>query len=302
LVWNTKKDKKDKKHSELTKDTDKSKDTEKSKEKDKKSESKDKKESKDTDKSKDTEEHKIKDSGEMSISNVGKGMTDAVGGMFGMKHKKDKKHSEHAKEIDENKESKHDDKKDKHNNEEKHEDEEKGIFKSSMDSIGNVFHSKKNDKKPKREKSEKHIRIFGKKKHEEHAKEIDENTKEIKEEKQESLEEVKDNNSDYQKLPITREGNLEKLSTGKIHLKSSHKRFCSLQTDSFLTYKSKKDQIASKSPLDSFPLGEIRVEEGKDKLCFDIIYKNNTATFKCSSNEELQIWISSINNNIQCHK
>jgi len=114
-------------------------------------------------------------------------------------------------------------------------------------------------------------------------------------------EEPAPNDQLVERMPITREGVLEKSGGGNVLKKfSSHKRFCVLQADSFLVFKSQKDYSASHGASDTYPLGEISLRPSKHQHSFEIAEASHHTTFKCASDEELQLWMSAINNNITC--
>merc|ERR1712137_744466 len=102
--------------------------------------------------------------------------------------------------------------------------------------------------------------------------------------------------------PIVREGVLEKHSNmiKKLSMQSK-KRFCVLKSEAFNVFKSQKDFTHGDSPHESFPLGMVTINQSKSLHSFDLIdAKHHHHTFKCASDEDLQLWMSALTNNKRC--
>jgi len=100
--------------------------------------------------------------------------------------------------------------------------------------------------------------------------------------------------------PIHKEGSLEKTSGNLLKVSiGSKKKYCVLEDNCFLVFKSKKDFDKEATPSENFPLGEISVAASKHSHSFEIHHAKtgHTHTFKCAT-EDLSSWLSALNNNM----
>jgi len=253
------------------------------------------------------------------VTNVGAGVSNAVGGLFGKK-KKDKEKKLPNIEVTPG------DDVPKPEEPEHHEHSE-SLLSSGMTHIGSVFKSKKKhektpEKSEKTEKSERSERrrsgLFGLRRS--HSGNDDDKNIPVP-----SKDKIEPSNEatlietpvvhedaavevppevmkkEAENTSITREGVLEKHShkLTKSLLGGSHKRFCLLKPDSLLVYKSKKGLNEGKKP-ETIPLSGAKVTQSKDTSSFELHAAGTDAvTFKATSPDDCQLWLSAINNNVQ---
>merc|ERR1719282_318151 len=103
------------------------------------------------------------------------------------------------------------------------------------------------------------------------------------------------------RTPTTREGHV-KEAAGIIGLGlTAPKVYAKLTRTNLEIYKSSSDPGKGKAPKEPFALGSIQLGKAREeKHAFMVIRDKKVFTYKCHDDEEMQAWLSAVNNNKVC--